>query len=96
MTPQEPTNEETANNISECGHAQCYIRALEALRAKDSLLLEKLRVAEEMWKADRHLIEAALSYHHAKDKEDSKIKKLNFIKACANYEVTARKVGIVK
>ena len=32
------------------------------------------------------LIMAALAYHHAKDREESKILKLKFIEACANYE----------
>ena len=32
------------------------------------------------------LVSAALAYHHAKDREESKRLKLKFIEACANYE----------
>ena len=34
------------------------------------------------------LIDSALAYHHAKDREESKMLKLKFIEECANYEHT--------
>lgn len=39
------------------------------------------------------LIDAALAYHHAKDREESKRLKLKFIEACANYEHGLNEIG---
>ena len=56
--------------------ADCIKVAKEALSLPPSELGRKVMV----------LVSAALYYHHAKDREDSKVKKLKFIEACANYE----------
>lgn len=43
-------------------------------------------------RARQNLISKSLAYHHAKDREESKQKKLELIEACANYEADLAKV----